>query len=61
MRYFRNDRRVTSITLAQLHQPVALALAEIIDDLVDDTSRPDTIHDQADDGSSGRRTTAPRR
>jgi len=35
--------------LRQLDQPVALALAEVIDDLISDARRPDTVHDQADD------------
>jgi len=33
----------------QLNQSVALALAEIIDDLISDAPRPHTVHDQADD------------
>src|SRR6516162_5614979 len=35
--------------LRQFDQPVALALAQVIDDLVGDACRPDTVHDQADD------------
>ena len=38
--------------LGELDQPVALSLAEIIYDLVGDASRPDTVHDQADDANA---------
>jgi hypothetical protein len=35
--------------LGQLDQTVALALMQVIDDLISDARRPDTVHDQADD------------
>jgi len=33
----------------QLNQPIALALAEVIDDLISNARRLDAIHDQTDD------------
>src|SRR5262249_49420407 len=35
--------------LGQLDQPLALALTQVIDDLISDARRPDTVHDQTDD------------
>src|SRR5262249_27977491 len=38
--------------LRQFDQPIALALAEIIADLVSDARRPDAVHDQADNAEA---------
>jgi hypothetical protein len=38
--------------LRQLDQPVALTLAEIIDNLVGNSCRLDAVHDQADDAEA---------
>ena len=38
--------------LGQLDQIVALTLTQVIDDLIGDARRPDTVHDQADDAEA---------
>ena len=47
-----SDKRRSQLEPRQLDQPVALALAEVIDDVIGDARRLDAVHDQANDAEA---------
>src|SRR5262245_12025216 len=49
LQYSHLVARFKLVTLRKLDQTVALALTQVIDDLISDARRPDTVLDQADD------------